>query len=111
MLLKDYRPRAEKALQRLVVLLGSELDGQRGNGESTRLLCDLSFKAEAEVSPFLSFIVSGDPAFAINAEVFIGRVAIHLLASKTFQSDILGEDTVLGSFLFLSRPRTANSFS
>lgn len=32
-LLKDYRPRAEKALQRLVGLLGSELDSQKGNGE------------------------------------------------------------------------------
>lgn len=54
------------------------------------------------MSPLLSSL--GDPDFAINAEVFIGRVAIHLLASKTFQSDLLGEDTVLGSFDFLSLP-------
>ena len=43
-LLKDYRPRAEKALQRLVVLLGSELDSQKGNGESTRSSSRLVFE-------------------------------------------------------------------
>lgn len=50
-----------------------------------------------------------DAAFGVNAELFIGRVAIHLLASKSFLSDVLGEDHELGksaSLPFLSRLKT-----
>lgn len=38
----------------------------------------------------LSLFVSVTTAAAVKSEIFIGRVAHHLLLSKTFETDVLG---------------------